>query len=279
MARVITVRYRTKKSLGQNFLLDPNIAERIVSYAGDIKNHNVIEVGPGLGIMTKLILNKGVNRLVAIEKDERLSRIHDKLQKDHPEYKCIYGDVLDIDMESLSSKTPTKMIANLPYNISVILLLKLLNHIHHYKKLVLMFQKEVASRLVASPCTKSYSTLSVLVQLLCNVEKVEDLPPEVFTPSPKVFSSVVEITPLQDQRYNVNYRHLSQMLKLLFHCKRKNIRNSLKPYVKDTDSVLEKCAITPSARAESLSVEQLCTLSNSLRENSSIDMDTATAMT
>ena len=261
------MRYRTRKSLGQNFLSDPHIAERIISYAGNITGCSVIEVGPGLGIMTKLILSKGVKKLVAIEKDKRLMAVHNKLQESYPEYECIFEDILETDIENLTSKTPTKMIANLPYNISVVLLLKLLEHIHNYEKLILMFQKEVALRLVALPRTKSYSILSVLVQLLCDVRKVEDLPPEVFTPSPKVFSSVVEITPLQSLRYSVDYKYLRQVLKLLFHCKRKNIRNVLKLYVKDIDSILKKCSIPHDVRAESLSVEEICALSNSLQES------------
>ncbi|MFV9839137.1 MAG: 16S rRNA (adenine(1518)-N(6)/adenine(1519)-N(6))-dimethyltransferase RsmA [Aaplasma endosymbiont of Hyalomma asiaticum] len=263
------MRHRTRKSLGQNFLSDPHIAGRIVSYAGNIKDHNIVEVGPGLGIMTKIILNKGVKKLVAIEKDKRLIAVHNRLQDAYPEYECIFEDILEADIEDLTSKTPTKMIANLPYNISVVLLLKLLGHIRNYEKLILMFQREVASRLVALPRTKSYSILSVLVQLLCDVRKIEDLPPEVFTPSPKVFSSVVEITPLPAQRYSVDYKHLQKVLKLLFHCKRKNIRNVLKLYVKDIDSVLQKCSIPHDIRAESLSVKEICTLSNSLQESGS----------
>ncbi|EOA62146.1 16S rRNA (adenine(1518)-N(6)/adenine(1519)-N(6))-dimethyltransferase RsmA [Anaplasma phagocytophilum] len=258
-------KYRTKKSLGQCFILDPAIAEKIVSYAGCLEQYNVIEVGPGLGIMTQSILNKGVRRLTAIEKDRRLSNIHSKLKEAHTEYDCIFEDILDVNIEQLLSQSPLKMISNLPYNISVILLLKLLPYIHRFEKLILMFQKEVADRIVAQPNTKSYSILSILVQLLCDVRKVEDFPPEIFSPSPKVYSSVIEITPLLSPRFSADNSYFAQVLKKLFHCRRKTIRNSLKSCIKDADALFIGCNIDPNARAESLTIEQLCSLTNALK--------------
>ncbi|WP_169193163.1 16S rRNA (adenine(1518)-N(6)/adenine(1519)-N(6))-dimethyltransferase RsmA, partial [Anaplasma platys] len=189
MNTVTSRKHRAKKSLGQNFILAPSIGENIVSFAGCIEGYDIIEVGPGLGTMTQAIIKGGVRKLVSIEKDESLAAVHNKLEKAYPSYKCIYQDILDIDIRSLELNPPIKMIANLPYNISVVLLLKLLDSIQMFEKLTLMFQKEVANRIVAVPGTKGYSTLSVLVQLLCSVEKVADFPPEVFSPAPKVHSS------------------------------------------------------------------------------------------
>ncbi|MFV9878247.1 MAG: 16S rRNA (adenine(1518)-N(6)/adenine(1519)-N(6))-dimethyltransferase RsmA [Anaplasma ovis] len=259
-----TMRHKAYKSLGQNFILDPLIAEEIVSYAGRIEGYHVIEVGPGFGTMTEVILRGKVASLLAVEKDRRLSPIHQSLMKKHPNYRYIEHDVLEINLEAMVS-TPSKMIANLPYNISVILLLKMLSYIHNFEKLTLMFQKEVAERLVAKPGTKSYSTLSVLVQLLCDVEKVKDLQPCVFSPPPKVCSSIVNITPLGALRFPVDYQYMLKMLKKAFGCKRKTMRNALGLSRQEFDALLAACEIPPSTRAENLSVEQLCMVSNFLQ--------------
>ena len=261
--------HRAKKSLGQNFILDPTIAHRIVSYAGDIEHCTVIEIGPGLGILTECILSKNPKRFIAIEKDHRLMHIHKALEEKHPDkYTCICDDVLNVDLKSMVCGI-TKIIANLPYNISVIFLLKILPYINVFNNLTLMFQKEVADRIVAQPGTKSYSSLSVLVQLVCDVKVVENFPPEVFTPSPKIHSSVLDITPLKTPRFNISHTYLSSMLKLLFHHKRKTIRNSLNSFLKNPeycDNLLSKCGILPSLRAECLTIEQLCNMSALLQE-------------
>ena len=268
-ARKQKLDHRAKKSLGQNFILDPSIAHRIVSYAGDIEDCTIIEIGPGLGILTEHILSKNPKKLIAIEKDHRLMHIHKALEeKYHDRYTCICDDVLNVDLKSMVYGI-TKIIANLPYNISVIFLLKILPYINVFNNLTLMFQKEVADRIVAKPSTKSYSSLSVLVQLLCDVKAVEDFPPEVFTPSPKIHSSVLDITPLQTPKFNVSYTYLASMLKLLFTHKRKTIRNSLNSFLKnpeDCDNLLRKCGILPSLRAEYLTIEQLCNMSTLLQE-------------
>ena len=259
-----TIRHKAYKSLGQNFILDPLIAEEIVSYAGRIEGYHIIEVGPGFGTMTEVILRGKVASLLAIEKDCRLSPIHKSLMKKHPNYRYIEHDVLETNLEAMVS-TPSKMIANLPYNISVILLLKMLSYIHNFERLTLMFQKEVVERLVAKPGTKSYSMLSVLVQLLCDVEKVKDLQPCVFTPVPKVCSSIVNIKPLSALRFPVDYQYMLKMLKKAFGCKRKTMRNALELSHKEFDALLAKCEVPPSVRAENLSVEQLCAVSNFLQ--------------
>ncbi|KAB0453291.1 16S rRNA (adenine(1518)-N(6)/adenine(1519)-N(6))-dimethyltransferase RsmA [Anaplasma marginale] len=259
-----TIRHKAYKSLGQNFILDPSMAEKIVSYAGSIEGYNIIEVGPGFGTMTEVILRSKVASLLAIEKDRRLSPMHKGLMQKYPNYRYIEHDVLEINLETMIS-APSKMIANLPYNISVILLLRMLKYIHNFEKLTLMFQKEVAERLVAKPGTKSYSILSVLVQLLCDVEKVKDLRPGAFSPPPKVCSSVVNITPLGNLRFPVDYSYMLKMLKKAFGCKRKTVRNALGLPHQEFDALLAECRIPPSVRTENLSVEQLCAVSNFLQ--------------
>ncbi|MCU7611679.1 16S rRNA (adenine(1518)-N(6)/adenine(1519)-N(6))-dimethyltransferase RsmA [Anaplasma capra] len=258
------LKHKARKSLGQHFILESSIAERIVSHAGDIEGRNIIEVGPGLGIMSEAILKSKAKSLVSIEKDRRLLRIHESLMAKYPNYRYVQCDVLDIDLNTLIS-APSKMIANLPYNISVTLLLKMLQYIHHFEGLTLMFQKEVADRLVAKPSTKSYSSLSALVQLLCDVEKVEDLHPGMFSPSPKVHSSVVNITPLGTTRFPVDYSYATKVLRKIFNYKRKTMRNSLELSAQEFDELLEVCKVSPSIRAENLSIKQLCEVSNFLQ--------------
>ncbi|MGN7678488.1 MAG: 16S rRNA (adenine(1518)-N(6)/adenine(1519)-N(6))-dimethyltransferase RsmA [Anaplasma sp.] len=256
---------KASKSLGQNFIIDPVIAERVVSHAGEIAGYNVIEIGPGLGAITKIILDKDVKSLIAIEKDEKLSHLHkEELEKKYPHYKFIQQDALEVQIEELSVP-PSKVVANLPFNISVILLLKLLRYIHRFEGLTLIFQKEVADRIVAHPGTKGYSILSVLVQLLCDVEKVEDLQPSVFYPVPKVCASILNILPLKSPRFQVDYSYMTKVLKQIFGHRRKTVRNSLKCSTQDFDAILEMCNMSALARPENLSIEQLCIISNFLQ--------------
>ncbi|MGN7661140.1 MAG: 16S rRNA (adenine(1518)-N(6)/adenine(1519)-N(6))-dimethyltransferase RsmA [Anaplasma sp.] len=255
---------KASKSLGQNFIVDPTIAERVVSHAGEMVGYNVIEIGPGLGAITEILLGRDVKSLVAIEKDKKLSHLHKGLEKKYPHYKFIRQDALEVQMEELSVP-PSKVVANLPFNISVILLLKLLKYIHRFEGLTLIFQKEVADRIVAQPSTKGYSMLSVLVQLLCDVEKVEDLQPGVFYPVPKVCASVLNILPLKAPRFQVDYSYIAKILKQIFGHRRKAVRNSLKCSAQDFDAILEMCNMSALARPENLSIEQLCAISNFLQ--------------
>ncbi|MBV0899455.1 MAG: 16S rRNA (adenine(1518)-N(6)/adenine(1519)-N(6))-dimethyltransferase RsmA [Wolbachia endosymbiont of Fragariocoptes setiger] len=254
--------FKPKKSLGQNFILSDKTAEKIVSLAGSLENFNIIEIGPGYGVLTEQILKNNAKFLLAIEKDRDLVKQHDQLLNQYKgKYKVIETDALYIAEENLI-ELPAKIIASLPYNISVALLLKWLNdNIKIFDCLILVLQKEVAERLVAQPNSKKYGYLSVLSQLLCDVTIEFDLSPSEFFPRPKVYSSVIKINPLTEQRFPVNLKVLSKLMNIIFAQKRKMLRNCV---MKDNKNILQKLQLSGEERAENLTIEQLCLLANHL---------------
>src|ERR1044071_4624147 len=184
-----------KKSLGQNFILDLNLTRRIARAAGRLDDVTVIEIGPGPGGLTRALLAEGAGRVVAIERDPRCLAALGELAARYPgRLDIVEGDALTLDPAALTA-APRKIVANLPYNIATTLLLRWLDRIGQYRSLTLMFQREVAERLVAAPRTPAYGRLSVLVQWLCEPRILFDLPPRAFVPPPKVTSTVVSLTP------------------------------------------------------------------------------------
>src|SRR5437763_4835885 len=184
-----------KKSLGQNFILDLNLTRRIARSAGRLDDATVIEIGPGPGGLTRALLAEGARRVVAIERDPRCLAALAEVAAVYPErLDLVAGDALELDPVELS-EPPRKIIANLPYNIATALLLRWLARPGEYQSLTLMFQREVAERLVARPRSPAYGKLSVLVQWLTDPKILFDLPPRAFVPPPKVTSSVVSLMP------------------------------------------------------------------------------------
>ncbi|AHX03728.1 dimethyladenosine transferase [Ehrlichia chaffeensis str. Heartland] len=251
-----------KKELSQCFISSTHITDQIVNYAGNISDYSIIEIGPGLGTMTYSILNKNPKKLISIEKDRRLSTIHEKIVEEFQgKYEFILSDALNIDLRDII-EPPVKVIANLPYHIATTLLIKWMDYINFFTSFTLMFQKEVADRIVAQPNNKNYGTLSILIQLLSNVYKMEDFGPEIFSPQPKVMSSVINIIALPEPRFHVNYRKLSQVLKTTFSERRKMIRSTLKKLTNNADEMLESLNIDNNLRPENLSIEQFCQITN-----------------
>jgi len=174
------------KRLGQNFLLDLNLTGRIARAAGRLDQATVIEIGPGPGGLTRALLSSGTRRIVAIERDQRCLAALGELAAAYPgRLDIVAGDALEIDPATLSMK-PRKIVANLPYNIATSLLLIWLERVREYQSLTLMFQREVAERLTALPCSKSYGRLPVLAQWLAEVKILFDVPPRAFVPPPTV---------------------------------------------------------------------------------------------
>ncbi len=249
-----------KRSLGQNFLLDLNITRKIVKAAGSLKGATVIEIGPGPGGLTRALLETEALSVIAIEKDPRALKALSSLQDIYPERLILReADALEIPLQTLG-EPPRYIIANLPYNIATPLLMQWLSHPTAFHKFILMFQKEVADRIVALPHSKNYGRLSVKVQWLCKVRSVLTLPPQAFWPSPKVFSSVVEITPYQTPLYPADSDDLEFVLKTAFSQRRKMIRSSLENLNVSLDLLFEKTGILPTLRAENLSVEDFCNI-------------------
>ncbi len=266
--REIIARYdiAARKRLGQNFILDLNLTRRIARAAGPLDEVNVIEIGPGPGGLTRALLAEGARRVVAIERDPRCLAALGELAARYPEQlELVAGDALAFDPATLSGP-PRKIVANLPYNIATALLLRWLDRIGDYQSLTLMFQREVAERLVAAPRSPAYGRLSVVVQWLTEPRILFDLPPRAFVPPPKVTSSVVLLTPRTLPLAPASKPVIERVTAAAFGQRRKMLRSSLKTLGVPVEELLARAGIAPTARAEELSVADFCTLARALAE-------------
>ena len=255
---------RPKKALGQNFLLDLNITSKIARMAGDLSACDVVEVGPGPGGLTRALLAAGARKVLAIERDARCLSALEEVAHHWPDrLKVIEADALTIDL-SQHVEPGFRVVANLPYNVGTELLLRWLCADHWppgWSSLTLMFQREVAERIVAQPGDKAYGRLSVLSGWRCESRILFDLPPQAFTPPPKVVSSVVSITP-RAQVYDAPLNALQQITGAAFGQRRKMLRRSLSGF--GGEALLERVGIDPTLRGEALTVEQFCDLAREL---------------
>jgi 16S rRNA (adenine1518-N6/adenine1519-N6)-dimethyltransferase len=252
-----------KKQLGQNFLLDLNLTAKIARQAGDLSACDVLEVGPGPGGLTRGLLAEGARRVLAVEKDARCLPALAEVAAAYPgRLQVINGDALEVD--ALAHLTPpVRVVANLPYNVGTELLIRWLTPAHwppFWESLTLMFQKEVAERIVAKPRSDHYGRLALLVQWRAEAKIVMHLPPEAFTPAPKVHSSVVHITRLAAPRYPADGAVLQRITAMAFNQRRKMLRSSLKGLGPDIEEKLVAAGINPTARAEEISLEGFCAL-------------------
>jgi len=254
-----------RKSLGQNFILDLNLTRRIARAAGPLDHGTTIEVGAGPGGLTRALLAEGASRVVAIERDPRcLAALAELLALYPGRLKIIEGDALALDPVTLT-EAPRRIVANLPYNIATALLLKWLDRIADYESLTLMFQREVAERLVAAPRSPAYGRLSVLVQWLCEAKILFDIPARAFTPPPKITSSVVRLVPRAAPLAPADKAMLERVTAAAFGQRRKMLRSSLKSLDVPVEPLLAAIEIRPTARAEELSVTEFCALARALR--------------
>jgi 16S rRNA (adenine1518-N6/adenine1519-N6)-dimethyltransferase len=252
-----------KKQLGQNFLLDLNLTAKIARSAGDLSACDVLEVGPGPGGLTRGLLVEGARRVLAVEKDPRCMPALAEIAAAYPgRLEVINGDALEVD--ALAHLTaPVRIIANLPYNVLTELLIRWLTPKvwpPFWDSLTLMFQKEVAERIVAKPRTEHYGRLALLAQWRCDAKIVLVLPPEAFTPAPKVHSAVVHLTRLMEPRYPADEAVLNRITAMAFNQRRKMLRSSLKGMGPDIEAQLVAAGIEPTARAEEISLERFCAL-------------------
>jgi len=253
-----------KKQLGQNFLLDLNLTSKIARLAGDLTACDVLEVGPGPGGLTRGLLAEGARRVLAVEKDARCMAPLAEIAAAYPgRLEVVNADALGLDI-SAHLTPPVRVVANLPYNIGTELLIRWLSPEAwppFWTSLTLMFQKEVAQRIVAKPGDKAYGRLALLAQWRADPRIVLTLPPEAFTPAPKVHSAVVHLTRLETPRFPANAGALSRLTAMGFNQRRKMLRSSLKGMGPDIESRLEAVGIAPTARAEEISLEKFCALS------------------
>ncbi len=228
--------FKFKKNLGQHFLTNQKIIEKICSIR-DLNNQIILEIGPGMGFLTKKILDYNPKKLFVIEKDITLEPYLEKIKQKNPKtLEVIYGDALEIDLTNIS-KEKMVLIANLPYNIASTLVINLLKNLEIFKSIIVMVQKEVAERFVAKVRSKEYGRISVLIQVYCYVKKIFDISADNFIPKPKINSSIIEIIPKKNIK--IDYEKLDKVLKLSFLHRRKTIKNNFKKNLDAKDFYFE----------------------------------------
>ena len=252
-----------RKQLGQNFLLDLNLTARIARAAGVLTGCDVLEVGPGPGGLTRGLLAEGARRVVAVEKDARCLPALAEIAAAYPgRLQVVEGDALALDLAALLTP-PVRVVANLPYNVGTELLVRWLTPATwppYWDSLTLMFQKEVAERIVAKPGSKAYGRLALLAQWRTEARIVLTLPPEAFTPPPSVHSAVVHLKRRDAPLFPADQAVLARLTAAGFGQRRKMLRASLKGVAPDMEDKLVAAGINPTARAEELSLEDFCRL-------------------
>lgn len=260
---------QAQKSLGQNFLLDLNLTAKIARQVGDLANCDVLEIGPGPGGLTRGLLAEGARRVVAVEKDRRCIPALEDIALHHTgRLQVLEGDALDID-PTLHLTAPIRIAANLPYNIGTELLVRWLTPPRwppFWQSLTLMFQREVAERITAQPGSKAYGRLAILAQWRCTANIALSLPPEAFTPPPKVSSAVVHLVALKEPKFPADAKTLERVVAIAFNQRRKMLRSALKPLGGDIEDRLRAAGIAPTDRAENVPLEGFCALARALAE-------------
>ncbi len=256
-----------RKSLGQNFLLDLNLTAKIARVAGDLTHSDILEVGPGPGGLTRGLLAEGARRVVAIEKDARCLPALAEIAAAYPgRLDVLNEDALQVDWAAALS-APRKIVANLPYNVGTELLVRWLTPPSWpppWESLTLMFQREVAERIVAQPGGKAYGRLAVLTQWRSTARIAMTLPPEAFTPPPKVHSAVVHLEALAVPKFEADADTLSRVVKAAFAQRRKMLRAGLKGLAPDIEDRLLAAGLKPTERAEQVPIEGFCALAREI---------------
>lgn len=260
--REVIARYglHARKSLGQHFLLDLNLTRRIARAAGDIATGTVIEVGPGPGGLTRALLAEGAGRVIAIERDARcIDALQELAAAAEGRLVLIEGDAKDADLAQLG-EPPRRIVANLPYNIATVLLIGWLRQAEAIHSMTLMFQREVADRIVAAPGGKLYGRLSVMANWRCATRICFHLPARAFTPPPKVASAVVHFDVYPEPPHPADWEAMETVVAAAFGQRRKMLRSALRTLPVPAGELLARAGIAPDARAETLDVAAFATL-------------------
>ncbi|PLX30401.1 MAG: ribosomal RNA small subunit methyltransferase A [Alphaproteobacteria bacterium] len=249
--------FEAKKSLGQNFLIDPNQQSKIVESLHYNSDDVIVEIGPGVGSLTHLLVKKNVIKVILIEKDprfcEHLQNVFGGIK--YPKVEIIQADALEINWKTLESK-PYRLISNLPYNISTPLIMSLIKS-QHIEEMILMVQKEVAQRIVAKHGSKTYGRLSIMLQWLYDCDRLFDVGPSCFRPQPKVTSSVVRLKKRNIEIVQSDLQNVEKFTQLIFHQRRKMMKSILNGKVSMPEIFLKKHGVLPTSRPESLSVQTI----------------------
>jgi 16S rRNA (adenine1518-N6/adenine1519-N6)-dimethyltransferase len=243
------------KRLGQHFLLDLNLTAKIARAAGDLTGVTAIEIGPGPGGLTRALLESTADQVIAVERDPRcVAALQAVVEASQGRLTVIHADALNVDPATLAPG-PKAIVANLPYNVATPLLIGWLKQAGAYTGMTLMFQREVALRLVAEPRSKEYGRLSVMTQWLTEASLVFALPPAAFTPPPKVVSSVVRLTPRVMASGEPSFAAMERVVAAAFAQRRKMLRAGLRAFTPDPIALLDAAGIDQTSRAEELNVD------------------------
>ena len=261
---------KPKKSFGQNFLVNMNLVDRIISSMGELANHDILEIGPGAGVLTRELLSRGARKVIAIEKDAQFLDPLKDIGRAHPnKLVLINQDFFEVNTKLLLKK-PVKIVSNLPYNIGTQILLQFITSKSwppFWDSLTLMFQQEVAARITSTPYNKSYGRLSIISQWRSEIKTLFNVDAESFIPVPKVKSTVLQFTPILKPLFVAHQGTLEHIVKVAFSQRRKMLRQCLKSVHEEIEKVLISLEIDPKSRAEEISVEQFCKLANILNSS------------
>ena len=248
------MKLKPKKSLGQNFLVDNNVINKITNLGNINKNSTILEIGPGSGNLTEKLILKKPKKIILVEKDKNLSE--NLKRKFSSKVEVINKDFLDLSMIDLKC-TNLSVFGNLPYNVASEILIKIIksDESFYYEKLVFMFQKEVAERIIAKQNTKNYSRISIISQWKLNIKKIKDISPNCFYPKPKVQSSLLEFSPKKKYTKFNDLQNLEYITKVFFGFRRKMIKKPLRILFKDINKISEKFQINLNDRPQKLSPE------------------------
>ncbi len=259
---------RAKKSLGQNFLFDLNLTRRIARAAGPLEGAMVYEVGPGPGGLTRALLAEGAARVIAVERDERCLPALKEIAAAYPgKLEIINADAMTLDETKILPDGPVRIAANLPYNVGTALLVKWLTAKTwppFWQSLTLMFQREVAERIVAKPGTEAYGRLAVLAQWRSRPKILFDVSRSAFVPPPKITSAIVRLEPLAEPVAPAKLNDLERVTQAAFGQRRKMLRQSLKSIAGDAEALALRAGVDPTARPETLTIAQFAALARAL---------------
>lgn len=259
----MTGKHRPRKRFGQHFLHDRNVINNIIAVIDPRPQDTMLEIGPGQAALTIPLLER-LETLHVIELDRDLARELEGIAQQNSKLQVHSGDILATSLENIVP-VPVRIVGNLPYNISTPLLFHLLQQLPLITDMVFMLQEEVVDRLCADPGTKTYGRLSIMVQAMCQVEKLFDVPASAFSPQPRVNSAIVRLVPyLQPRVTQDDYPAFTRIVRESFNQRRKTLRNALKQLV--SEELIERAGIDPSSRPEQLSIEQFAGLARQLRQ-------------
>lgn len=256
-----------RKRFGQNFLIDKNVVHKIINESNVSGSDHIVEIGPGRGHLTDELLKTNLKKLTAIELDRDLAPLLREKYKDNAKFSLLEEDALRTDFTTLAHGDKIKLIANLPYNISVPLIFLFMEEKELYSEIIIMVQKEVAKRLTSNPSTKDYGVLGIMCQIHFKSEILFDVPPTAFKPAPKVTSTVIKLTPLKETKIDVGDEKIfKKMIKAIFQTRRKTIYNGLKNAfdAETAKKALNMAKIDEKVRGETLFLEDFSRLAKAL---------------